>query len=259
MTRFLTLTALAERRLAVKPAHSRVLSSLPTLLEKRHSSLAVIVRDSTDEHHACFKRMLIGASMISDLPSNYCATLVKALCERELRMWGQPGLEALLHKITEVELTREQLLAVAFALPESHRPYLLSAKNASALFLIDHPIETARIQYDIHTKRLSGSFEEFINNEWPHSAQLINYLQALGMNPVLGVLMAELPESPQARALITHGLAQPLNRRTIKELAELVSVLDDASLSVLEHIIGGGTVLSLDELIELGQSLSTTS
>ena len=259
MTRFLTLTALAERRLAVKPEHSRVLSSLPTLLEKRHSSLADIVRDSTDEHHACFKRMLIGASMISDLPANYCATLVKALCERELRMWGQPGLEALLHKITEIELSREQLHAVAFALPESHRPYLLGAKNASALLLVGHRLETARAQYDIHTKRLSGSFEEFIDNEWPHSAQLINYLQALGMNPVLGVLMQELPESPQARALIAHGLSQPLNGRTIAELADLVSVLSPGSLGVLEHIIGGGTVLSLDELIELGQSLSTAS
>lgn len=259
MTRFLTLTAVAERRLAIKPERSRVLSSLPTLLEKRHSSLAGIVRDSTDEHHACFKRMLVGASMISDLPARYCATLVKALCERELRMWGQPGLEALLLKITEIDLSREQLLAIASALPESHRPFLLGAKNASALFLVDHPIETARIQYDIHTRRLSGSFEEFVDNEWPQSAQLINYIQALGMNPVLGVLMAGLPESPQARALIAHGLSQPLNRRTIKELAELVSVLDDASLSVLEHIIGGGTVLSLDELIELGQSLSTAS
>lgn len=259
MTRFITLTALAERRLAVKPAHSRVLSSLPTLLEKRHSSLAGIVRDSTDEHHAYFKRMLVGSSMISDLPANYCATLVKALCERELRMWGQPGLEALLHKITEIDLSREQLLAVAFALSESHRPYLLSAKNASALLLVGHRLEAARIQYDIHTRRLSGSFEEFIDNEWPHSAIIINYIRALSMDPILGILMQQLPESPQARALIAHGLSQPLNRRTIQELAELVSVLDDASLSVLEHIVGGGTVLSLDELIELGQSLSTTS
>ena len=192
MTRFLTLTALAERRLAVKPGRSRVLASLPMLLEKRHASLAGIVRDSTDEHHSYFKRMLVGSSMISDLPANYCATLVKALCARELRMWGQPGLESLLHKITEIELSREQLLAVAFALPESHRPYLLGAKNASALLLVGHRLETARAQSDIHTKRLSASFEEFIDNEWPHSATIINYIRALGMGPILGILTQDV-------------------------------------------------------------------
>jgi hypothetical protein len=41
-------------------------------------------------------------------------------------------------------------------------------------------------------------------------------------------------------------------------MAALISVLSPGSLGVLEHIIGGGTLLSLDELIELGQSLSTT-
>jgi hypothetical protein len=78
------------------------------------------------------------------------------------------------------------------------------------------------------------------------------------MDPVLGILMQELPESPQARALIAHGLSQPLNGRTIADMAALISVLSPGSLGVLEHIIGGGTLLSLDELIELGQSLSTT-
>jgi len=151
------------------------------------------------------------------------------------------------------------LLTIAYALPESHRPYLLGAKNASALLLVGHRLETARAQYDIHTKRLAGSFEEFIDKEWPHSAVLINYIRALGMDPVLGILMQELPESPQARALIAHGLSQPLNGRTIVELADLVSVLNPGSLGVLEHIIGGGTLLSLDELIELGQNIALTS
>jgi hypothetical protein len=258
MTRFLTLTALAERRLVTKPENSRVLASLPSLLKKRSAALPKVLRNSTDTHHAYIKRLLIGSSLISDLPASYCADLVKELCAREMRMWGQPGLEALLHKIAELELTREQLLKIAFALPESHRPYLLSAKNASALLLVGHRLETARAQYDIHTKRMAGSFEEFIDKEWPHSATIINYIRALGMDPILGILMQELPESPQARALIAHGLSQPLNGRTIADMAALVSVLSPGSLGVLEHIIGGGTLLSLDELIELGQSLSTT-
>jgi hypothetical protein len=259
MTRLLALTALAERRLVTKPEKSRVLAALPSLLEKRSSALPRVLRNSTDSHHAYIKRVLIGSSLISDLPPAYCANLVKELCARELRMWGQPGLEALLHKIAEVDLTREQLLAIAFALPESHRPFLLGANNASALLLVDHRLETARAQYDIHTKRLSGSFEEFIDKEWPHSANIMNYIRAIGMDPVLGVLMAELPESPQARALVAHGLSQPLNGRTIADLAYLVSVLNPGSLGVLEHIVAGGTLLSLDELVELGQSLATPS
>ena len=79
------------------------------------------------------------------------------------------------------------------------------------------------------------------------------------MGPILGISTQELPGSPQARALITHGLSQPLNGRTIADMAALVSVLNPGSLGVLEHVIGGGAVLSLDELIELGQSLSTAS